>query len=93
MITYKEREEKLFAEWMQACKEIDGIDPQEDFAFDGLLYRGEFKLIDGCWERQPGNESELWDNAPCRLLILTKDTTRNGALEDIRIEYGYSFPN
>lgn len=86
MITYREREEKLFAKWMQACKEIDGINPQEDFAYDGLLFRGEFKLINGCWERQPGNESELWDKAPCRLLILTKDTTRNGALEDIRIE-------
>ena len=86
MITFKEREEKLFALWMQACKEIDGIDPQEDFAFDGLLFRGEFKLVGGCWERQSGNESELWENAPCRLLILTKDTTRNGGLEDIRIE-------
>ena len=88
MTRYKDREEALFARWMQAYKEIDGINPEEDFAFDGLLYRGEFKLVDGCWERQTGNESELWDNAPYRLLVLTKDTTRNGGLDDMRIETG-----
>jgi len=86
MKTYREREEELFARWMQRCAEIDNINPDEDFAYDGLLFRGDYKQVDGCWERSPGNETELWDNASCRLLILTKDTTRNGGLEDMRIE-------
>ncbi len=83
--TYKEREEALFERWLQACIQYDGITPS-DFAWDGLLFRGECKNINGCWEMQPGNETQLWDNAPCRLLILTKDTTLNGGMDDMRIE-------
>lgn len=86
MKTYREREDELFDRWMQKCAALDGINPEEDFAFDGILYRGEYKQIHGCWERQPGNETELWDMASCRLLVLTKDTTRSGGLEDMRIE-------
>ena len=86
MKTYKEREEELFARWMEACRVKDGINPEEDFAYDGILFRGELELLNGCWIRHSGNETELWDNAPCRLLILTKDTTRNGGQEDIREE-------
>ena len=85
-MTYKEREENLFKRWMNACKMQDGINPNEDFAYDGILFRGEYTLINGCWERQPGNETELWDNARCRLLILTKDTYYECGLDDIRIE-------
>ena len=85
-MTYKEREENLFKQWMNACKMQDDINPNEDFAYDGILFRGEYKLVNGCWERQPGNETELWDNARCRLLILTKDTYYECGLDDIRIE-------
>lgn len=86
MKIYKEREEELFARWMESCEEKDGINPDEDFAYDGILFRGELEFNNGCWIRHSGNETELWDNAPCRLLILTKDTTRNGGQEDIREE-------
>ena len=86
MTTYKEREEELFARWMEACRVKDGINPEEDFAYDGILFRGELELLNGCWIRHSGNETELLDNATCRLLILTKDTTRNGGQEDIREE-------
>ena len=86
MTTYKEREEELFARWMEACRVKDGINPEEDFAYDGILFRGELELLNGRWIRHSGNETELWDNATCRLLILTKDTTRNGGQEDIREE-------
>ena len=85
MKTFRERENALFARWLQACMERDGISA-DDFAYDGMLYRGECKNINGCWEMQPGNETELWMSAPCRLLILTKDTTTEGGLDDIRIE-------
>ena len=86
MASYKEREEALFVRWKHACRQIDGIDPDTDFACDGVLFRGKYEQIGGCWERQSGNETELWDNAPYRLLILTKDTTRNSGMDDIRIE-------
>ena len=87
MTTYKEREEELFARWIEACIVSDRINPEEDFAYDGLLFRGEYELIGGCcWERLPGNETELWDNSRCRLLILTKDTTLSGGMQDMRIE-------
>ena len=85
MKTLRERENELFARWLQACMEKDGISA-DDFACDGVLYRGECKNINGCWEMQPGNETELWMSAPCRLLILTKDTTTEGGLDDMRIE-------
>ena len=86
MPSYKEREEALFVRWKRACGQIDGIDPDTDFACDGVLFRGEYEQVGGCWERRSGNETELWNNAPCRLLILTKDTTRKSELSDIRIE-------
>ena len=86
MTTYKEREEELFARWMEACRVKDGINPEEDFAYDGILFRGELELLNGCWIRHSGNETELWNSAPCRLLILTKDTTRDGGQEDVREE-------
>ena len=69
MASYKEREEALFVRWKHACRQIDGIDPDTDFACDGVLFRGKYEQIGGCWERQSGNETELWDNAPCRLLF------------------------
>ena len=87
MATYREREDELFSRWKRAFKERDGVDPESNFAADGLLFRGEYAwLYDSCWERQSGNESEIWESAKCRLLILTKDTTRNSELFDIRIE-------
>lgn len=86
MMTYKEREDKLFVRWKAACQERDGIDPECDFCADGLLYRGDYEQPYGCWERRPGNESELWDRSNARLLILSKDTTRASEMDDVRIE-------
>ena len=83
--TIREKEEALFARWAKAYFERDGVGCDE-FAYDGVLFRGECKYINGCWEMQPGNETQLWTNAKCRLLILTKDTTLNGGMDDIRIE-------
>jgi hypothetical protein len=84
--SYKEREDELFERWMQVYRDRDGINPEEDFAFDGVLYRGEYVQVGGCWERKPGNETQLWDSSRCRLLILTKDTTRSSGMDDVRIE-------
>ena len=84
--SYREREEELFDRWRTACSVRDGIDPESDFAADGVLFRGAYKQPYGCWERQPGNETELWDSSKVRLLILTKDTTRASEMCDVRIE-------
>ena len=84
-LTFREREDALFARWAKSYYEVDGIKPDQ-FAYDGVLYRGGCKKIGGCWEMQPGNETQLWINAKCRLLILTKDTTTESGMEDIRIE-------
>ena len=86
MVTYKEKEVALFARWKEAYRVSDGIDPEVDFAYDGVLFRGAYEQVGGCWERRSGNETSLWNEAPCRLLILTKDTTRKSGLDDIRIE-------
>ncbi len=83
-MTFREREEALFARWAKAY-EKNGVD-FDQFVYDGVLFRGECKNVNGCWEMQPGEETELWRKAKCRLLILTKDATRNGGLEDVRIE-------
>lgn len=68
------------------------------FVKDGILYRGEFALIPNdedpkrYWERQPGNENEIWEKSPLRILLITKDFNPGqdepGATEDIRIETG-----
>ena len=84
--SYKEREEELFVRWKAACRERDGINPECDFAADGVLFRGAYVQPNGCWERLSGNETELWDSSKVRLLILTKDTTRASEMCDVRIE-------
>ena len=92
MKTYKEQEDELFERWMKESEKHG--ENNEFFAFDGVLYRGDFIYDkndgndDGAWNRNPGNETELWDNAPKRLLILTKDSTKDGELYDVRIEAG-----
>lgn len=86
MDTYKERENALFARWKAACVAQEGDDASDNFVSDGLLFRGAIEQVCGCWEQRSGHETELWDNSPCRLLILTKDATRASNMDDIRIE-------
>jgi hypothetical protein len=55
---------------------------------DGILYKGEIVYRDnGCWEREPGDEAEIWHNANPRILVITKDMN-DDAVEDLRIETG-----
>ena len=84
-MTFREREKELFVRWANAYWERSGV-TEDKFAYDGVLFRGECKNIGGCWEMQPGNETQIWINAMCRLLILTKDTTEAGGMDDMRIE-------
>lgn len=83
MKSYCDLENTLFKEWESAANHNheNGI-----FVQDGLLYRGAIYYEDGYWKRKPGDESQQWDKAPKRLLILTKDMPYEAW--DIRMETG-----
>ena len=83
MKTYYDLENALFEEW-----ELEANHNHEvgDFVRDGLLYRGAIYYEDGYWKRNSGNESQQWDKASKRLLILTKDMPYEAW--DIRMETG-----
>lgn len=81
----KEQDCELFTKWIEEYENKKVSNIKDEFCYDGLLFRGDFELINGrCWIRKQGEEEELWKNSPCRLLILTKDTTQNGGQDDIR---------
>lgn len=63
MTNYNKKLKKLFKEWKNAFA-------FKHFFYDGLMYRGE--IINPYW-RNPGEENEMWDNAPKRIMFLLKD--------------------
>lgn len=77
-------EERIMSRWTGMARANDDA---EQLVTDGLLFRGEIYWKDGCWHRSQGNEEELWENAPRKLLILTKDLNDDEAW-DIRQETG-----
>ena len=53
---------------------------------DGLLYRGNLTINEnGCWNRLKGNEEQLWNEVPLKIMFLMKDFT-NDDMPDIRTE-------
>ena len=88
MNRYYKIEEALFEEWQNRILENE---PEADFAPDGMLYRGKIEFNDngvGYKPRTLGNAAQQWDNAPKRLLILTKDLNDNEGGWDIRYDTG-----
>ena len=78
-----ELNEKLLKEWKSAS--INNNE-QKGFVPDGILYRGEIIYSDsGFWSRKHGNEGELWQHSPKRILFITKDLNNDEAW-DIRSE-------
>lgn len=78
-----ELNEKLLKEWESAS--INNNE-QKEFVPDGILYRGEIIYSDlGFWSRKHGNEGELWQHSPKRILFITKDLNDDEAW-DIRSE-------
>ena len=72
--------DKLFIEWENKSKE----DGYNGFCRDGLMLKGEvFKGNEGYWGRSMGNENELWQKSPKRILFLMKDPNGNPD-EDMR---------
>lgn len=82
---YHQLEKDIFDEWRKRSVDYDHGD---NFAEDGLLYKGDINYSDtGYWYRNTGNEEELWKNAHTRVLFLTKDLNDTDAW-DIRAETG-----
>ena len=80
---YHDFEKSLFEAWQARSEKLgDG-----EIAPDGLHYKGEIVYDGQYWGREPGNEEKLWENAPKRLLFLTKDLNDTDAW-DIRAETG-----
>ena len=80
---YLQKEEELFQRWKKNMKI-----KEENFCCDGLLYKGEIKRDESNkWYREPGNESELWDNSPLKILLFSKYPNDN---YDIRSATGYN---
>ena len=84
-----EKEEELFARWETAM----AANVHKNFVKDGLLYRGgarSEKEDSGLyvWGTIEGDDDEIWNSAPRRLLIVSKDLNDDVAW-DIRTETGY----
>ncbi len=64
---------------------------ESNFADDGIMYRGEIGVIDNGTERYSNKEQEnkMWNEAPLRVLFLTKDQNAGGYdAWDVRGETG-----
>lgn len=77
-------EDHLLRKWLESSiANGDG----DNFAQDGLLYRGDIFFEDDAWHRKSGGEERLWEAADKKLLILTKDLNDTEAW-NIREETG-----
>lgn len=85
MKEYHKLEDDLFARWrakwdtedpkIQKLHRLVGGEfcKSPDVIPDGMMYRGEITFDKGDWDRKQGDEYERWENAPLRLIMLTKD--------------------
>lgn len=69
--------QRILDEWQKAFEKNGGN--ADNFSWDGILFKGEVYREGGSdnWVRKESDndtvENELWDNAPIRILFLTKD--------------------
>ena len=83
-MNYHEQEEKLFNRWVKRARQMHD---NEEIAKDGILYRGE-RWFDGYNQvHRPGDEEAAWEQAPLRMLVLTKELYDEDCW-DIRSESG-----
>lgn len=79
MKDYVEENERILTKWQERQGYTD-----EEFAPDGIMYK----------EVITGNENEIWANASCRYLFITKDQNSRGARSwDVREEIGRKTEN
>ena len=72
-VDFQKENDLILKEWNNArMKKL--IDKDSVFVKDGLLYRGTISYRDdGIWVRDSANESELWNNASPRIMLITKE--------------------
>ena len=82
--------QRILDEWQKAFEKNGGN--ADNFSWDGILFKGEVYREGGSdnWVRKESDndtvENELWDNAPIRILFLTKDqNVGDGGAWDSRI--------
>lgn len=72
-VNYNKKLDILFEKW----KIESGKNGHTGFCADGLMFRGGKGKDDNYVWREPGDENNLWLNAPKRILFLLKDTNGN----------------
>ena len=79
--------ERILEEWKKSNEEKG----EKNFAYDGIMYRGETKEFHYGTERfsDEKQENKMWNEAPLRILFLTKDQNAGGCdAWDVRGETG-----
>ena len=72
-IDFQRKNERILDEWNNASLNNEN-DKDSVFVRDGLMFRGAISYRDdGIWIRESANESELWNNASPRIMLITKD--------------------
>lgn len=91
MVHYQEENDKILSEWRKKAEE-NANSNDIHFVNDGLLFCGEVirkgdDITGYYYERQRGNEDELYEFMTPKLMLLTKDfNDDDGDTSDIRIE-------
>lgn len=102
MKDYITENERVLKEWQKSyvnknqSKYPNCTNLGDYFAFDGIMNMGEFKIKnDGTiWRDVCGNENEMWNECPLRILFLTKDeNTNDDEAWDVRTETFYKKGN
>lgn len=87
MKDYVEENERILEKWRKRNEERG----EKNFADDGIMYRGKIEEFDYGTERFSDKEQEnkMWNEAPLRILFLTKDQNAGGYdAWDVRGETG-----
>jgi hypothetical protein len=87
MINFVAKNERILKEWRKNNEELG----EYNFADDGIMYRGKTKEFNYGTERfsDQKQENKMWNDAPLRILFLTKDQNAGGDdAWDVRGETG-----
>jgi hypothetical protein len=73
MKDYVAENERILNEWRESNEKIG----EKKFACDGIMYRGEADQTER-YESDNKQENKMWNEAPLRVLFLTKDQNAGG---------------
>lgn len=84
-----EKWNKKFIENKKLDEAYNGYNPGDYFAPDGIMNKGDFYINDDneCRRKPSGNENKKWNDAPIKVLFLSKDQNAfGGEAKDVRTE-------